>query len=89
MSHNRNIGQNSVVLAILIAVITIIILILTSCNRQIIDMNYTFDKAIIDDVGEIEITSWSDYGQSDMIQITDKNGKTYLTHSSKVILIHE
>lgn len=89
MSHNRDIGQKSVVLAILIAVITIIILILTSCNRQMIDLNYTFNKAIIDGVGEIEINSWTDYDQSDMIQITDKNGKTYLTHSSKVILIHE
>lgn len=89
MSHNRDIGQKSVALAILIAVITIIILILTSCNRQMIDLNYTFNKAIIDGVGEIEITSWTDYDQSDMIQITDKSGKTYLTHSSKVILIHE
>lgn len=89
MLHRNNIGQKSVILASLAVLIAFIILILTSCNRQVLDLNYTFDKAIIDGIGEVEIVSWTDYQQSDMIQVTDKNGKTYLTHSSKVILIHE
>ncbi len=62
-------------------------LIVSACgNRQILDLNYSFKYAIIDGVGEIEISSWTDYEQSDMIQVTGKDGCTYLTHSSKVIL---
>ena len=89
MSHNNKIAERSVMLAAIILAIALIVLILTSCNRQMIDLNYSFDKAIIDGIGEVEVSSWTDYEQSDMIQLTDKNGKTYLTHSSKVILIHE
>ncbi len=60
---------------------------LTGCNKQILDTNYTFTKAIIDGVGKVEIKSWNDYEQSDMVQVTDKNGVVYLTHSSNVVLM--
>lgn len=59
---------------------------LTGCNEQIIDTNYTFKRAYIEGVGEIEVSTWRDYENSDQIQITGKDGITYLTHSSKVIL---
>lgn len=75
--------------SMIFAILTIAIMVImsTSCgNRQIIDMNYTFKYAIIDGIGEIEISSWSDYDGSDMIQVTGKDGTVYLTHSSKVIL---
>lgn len=69
-----------------LAIVTILI-ISTSCgNRQILDLNYSFKYAVIDGVGEIEISSWNDYEGSDMIQVTGKDGTVYLTHSSKVIL---
>ena len=61
-------------------------IILTGCNQQIIDTNYTFERAYIDGVGEVEVDTWRDYDGSDQIQITDKDGITYLTHSSRVIL---
>lgn len=61
-------------------------LILTGCNRQIIDTTWTFRYADIDGIGTVEISSWKDYDQSDMIQITAKNGTTYCTHSSRVVL---
>lgn len=60
--------------------------ILTGCNEQIIDTNYTFKRAYIEGVGEIEVSTWRDYENSDQIQITGKDGVTYLTHSSRVIL---
>lgn len=60
--------------------------VLTGCNEQIIDTNYTFKRAYIEGVGEIEVSTWRDYDDSDQIQITGKDGVTYLTHSSKVIL---
>ena len=61
-------------------------LILTGCNRQIIDTTWTFRYADIDGIGTVEISSWKDYDQSDMIQITAQDGTTYCTHSSRVIL---
>lgn len=63
--------------------------LLTGCNAQIVDLNYTFNKAIIEGVGEIEVSSWCDYQDSDMVQVTAKDGTVYLTHSSKVLLIYE
>lgn len=60
--------------------------VLTGCNEQIIDTNYTFKRAYIEGVGEIEVSTWRDYDNSDQIQITGKDGVTYLTHSSRVIL---
>lgn len=62
---------------------------LNSCNKQIIDLNYNFNKAIIKDIGTVNIKSWNDYDQSDMIQVTTTDDKVYLTHSSNVILVKE
>jgi uncharacterized lipoprotein NlpE involved in copper resistance len=61
-------------------------LLLTGCNRQIIDTTWTFKYADIEGIGTVEIDSWRDYDESDMIQITAKNGTVYLTHSSNVVL---
>lgn len=60
--------------------------LLTGCNRQLLDLNYDFRYAVIEGVGTIEISSWNDYENSDMIQVTGKDGTVYLTHSSNVIL---
>lgn len=60
--------------------------ILSGCNQQIIDLNYSFKYATIDGIGKIEISSWKDYENSDMMQVTSKDGTVYLTHSSNVIL---
>ena len=37
---------------------------------------------------EGDVTSWKDFDSSDMVQVVI-DGKTYLTHSSNVILISE
>lgn len=58
-------------------------------NKQIIDLDYKFNYAIIflPDGNRIEgkVSSWNDYDASDMIQVKI-DGITYLTHSSNVIL---
>ena len=68
-------------------------IMLTGCNRQIVDLNYKFDKAIIDlgngQMITVEVASWIDYENSDQLQIKSKDGKTYLVHSSDCILINE
>ena len=84
----------TVILIVLIAFITIgVVLVgLTSCNKQIFDTTYSFDKAIIElpngDVIEGEVKSWTDYDDGDQIQV-NIDGTTYLVHSSNVTLINE
>ncbi len=64
-----------------------------SCgNKQIIDLTYTFDKAIIylpnGEVVEGEVQGWTDYEDGDQIQVKI-DGVTYLVHSSNIVLIKE
>lgn len=60
-------------------------------NRQVFDTTFTFDKAIIElPNGEVvsgEVQSWKDY-EGDQLQVK-VDGKTYLVHSSNVVLISE
>lgn len=75
----------------LIAMIIVIMVLLSGCNRTIIDTKWTFNKAIIDFGGEIievKIDKWKDY-EGDAVQIIDKDGKVYLTSYVNVILINE
>lgn len=73
----------------LVAIILLSTAILTGCNEQIIDTHYTFKRAYIEGVGEVEIDTWRDYDNSDQLQITGKDGVTYLTHASRVIMFSE
>lgn len=61
-------------------------------NRQLIDTQYRFNRAIIKlpngEVVDGNVSSWLDYDDSDVVQVTI-NGKTYLTHYANVCLIHE
>ena len=74
-----------------IILIFAIIFTLSACgyNKQILDLDYKFNYAIIflPDGSTIEgkVTSWNDYEESDMIQVKI-DGITYLTHSSNIIL---
>lgn len=67
------------------------VLCLTSCgyNKQIIDLDYKYNYAIIflPDGSTIEgkVSTWNDYENSDMVQVKI-DSVTYLTHSSNVIL---
>lgn len=77
---------------LVIAVLCMLLFGLTGCNQQIIDTTWSFERAIIflPDGNKIEgkVSSWKDYEASDMIQVVVE-GKTYLTHSSNVLLISE
>lgn len=61
-------------------------------NMTIFDTTYSFEKVMLvlpdGEVIEGVCTTWADYENSDMIQVT-VNGKTYLTHSTNVVLISE
>lgn len=61
-------------------------------NRDIVDTNYTYDKAIIrlpnDEIKEIEIKKWRDY-DGEQIQIIAKDGTVYLVSSFNTALVRE
>jgi uncharacterized lipoprotein NlpE involved in copper resistance len=65
------------------------VLVLTGCNLQVIDTTWKYDVAYIN-VGDqtivCDVSSWKDYKNSDMIQVKCKDGRTFLGHSSAIIL---
>lgn len=82
------------ILAFVTAVILVMIIVAasTSCNQQIVDTSYTFNKAYIT-VGSstitVDVKTWNDYDDSDMVQVTAKDGTVYYSHSSNIILVKE
>lgn len=80
------------ILAALVVFIVVMALLLVSCNRQIIDVTYAYNRAILSlPNGEIidgKITSWMDYENSDQIQVKI-NGVSYLVHSSNIVLVDD
>lgn len=76
-----------------IAIAAIVLAVsLSGCNKQIVDLTYSYERAIISlPNGEIidgKVQSWTDYEDGDQIQVKI-NGVTYLVHSSKIVLISE
>lgn len=65
------------------------ILILSGCNIQVLDTTWKYDIAYIN-VGDTtivcDVSSWKDYKNSDMLQVKCKDGRTFLGHSSAIIL---
>lgn len=76
----------------IILVLGLALVILTGCNKQIFDTTYSFDSAILTlpngKVIEGKVERWTDYEDGDQIQVKI-NGKTYLVHSSNIVLIAE
>lgn len=76
------------ILAILLVII--FALLCTGCNKQIVDLKYSFKYAIIGlpngEVVEGKVQSWTDFEDGDQIQVKI-DGTTYLVHSSNVALM--
>ena len=77
----------------LVCVLVVLTIVLCSCsNRQMMDLTYKFDRAIIllpnGKVIEGKVEGWMDYEDSDQIQVKI-DGKQYLTFISNVVLIAE
>ena len=66
--------------------------ITTGCNKQMVDLTYSYEYAIIGlpngEVVEGKVSSWTDFEDGDQIQVKI-NGKTYLVHSSNIVLISD
>lgn len=65
---------------------------LSACNKQIVDLTYSYERAIIslpnDEIVEGKVQSWTDFEDGDQIQVKI-DGVTYLVHASQVVLISE
>ena len=66
------------------------ILTMAGCNKQMVDLTYSYEYAIIGlpngEVVEGKVSSWTDFEDGDQIQVKI-DGKTYLVHSSNIVLI--
>ena len=77
---------------IVILMAVIMSVVLAGCNKTIVDLTYKFDRAIIKlpngEVIDGKISTLTDYEDGDQIQVKI-NSKTYLVHSSNIVLISE
>lgn len=78
---------------LILGVILSTVFLVTGCgNKDMFDTVYTFDKAILSlpdgTVVEGDVVSWTDYEDGDQIQVKIDD-KTYLVHSSNIVLINE
>lgn len=81
------------VIAFLLAVILVVgVLLLAGCNKQMVDLTYSYEYAIIGlpngETVEGKVSSWTDFEDGDQIQVKIE-GKTYLVHSSNIVLISD
>ena len=78
-------------LAIIVSSI-ILAVSLAACNKQVIDLTYSYERAIISlpngEIVEGKVQSWTDFEDGDQIQVKI-DGVTYLTHASQIVLISE
>lgn len=86
----KNINKSTIYAIATVILVLLFVVLLTGCNRQLVDINYKFDEAIISlpngDIIEGKVQSWRDYEDGDQIQVKI-DGTTYLVHSSDIVLI--
>ena len=69
--------------------ISLFIFLLTGCNKQVFDFDYTYHTAICNIGGEykeIKLAKWNDY-DGEQLQLKDYEGNTYLVSSINCTLI--
>ena len=81
------------IIAIALTLVVIVgVLVLAGCNKQMVDLTYSYEYAIIalpnGEVVEGRVSSWTDFEDGDQLQVKI-DGKTYLVHSSNVVLISD
>lgn len=73
-------------------IILFIYMLLSGCNKQMIDTTYKYNRAIIQlpdgTVIDGKVQSWTDFEDGDQIQVKI-DGVTYLVHSSDIALIKD
>ena len=79
------------VMSVILVLVTGLVL-LAGCNKQMVDLTYSYNRAILSlpngEVVEGKVSSWTDFEDGDQIQVKIE-GKTYLVHSSNIVLISD
>ena len=83
--------MKKIIAILLVAVVALsVALTTTGCNKQLVDLTYSYEYAIIGlpngETVEGKVSSWTDFEDGDQIQVKI-DGKTYLVHSSNIVLI--
>lgn len=81
------------IIAIVLTVALLVALaVLAGCNKQMVDLTYSYERAVLvlpnGEVIEGKVSSWTDFEDGDQIQVKIE-GKTYLVHSSNIVLISD
>jgi hypothetical protein len=91
MKNKKIVARSLCVIVAGLILITLLVLC-TGCNQTIIDLNYKFDRAIIEmpggEVVEIELKEWGDY-DGEQLQLIAKDGTVYLVSSNNCVLIND
>ena len=70
----------------------ILTVLMTGCNKQMVDLTYSYERAVLSlpngEIIEGKVSSWTDFEDGDQIQVRI-DGKTYLVHSSNIVLISD
>lgn len=68
------------------------VLSMSACNRQMIDLTYSYKYAIISlpngEIIEGKVDTWRDFEDGDQLQVT-VDGVTYLVHATDAVLMME
>lgn len=79
-------------LAVVTLLIVVIGVLFTGCNKDLLDTNYTYDRAVMligGEVVEVQVKQWRDYEDGEQIQVISTDGKTYLVNSVNCTLIND
>lgn len=96
MSKKKIINKKTISRCLLIGIVLFVLLfmalLMSGCNKQLMDVTYSYEHAIIQlpngEIVEGKVTSWTDFEDGDQIQVKI-DGKSYLVHSSNIVLISE
>ncbi|MGM9628308.1 MAG: hypothetical protein ACI3V4_09505 [Faecousia sp.] len=82
-----------IVMSVILALVLVAgLVLLAGCNKQMVDLTYSYNRAILSlpngEVVEGKVSSWTDFEDGDQIQVKI-DGKTYLVHSSNIVLISD
>lgn len=83
--------KNIIEFLIILGLLLILLPLCSGCNRQIIDLDYTYDKAVCfigDEKLELKVDKWNDY-DGEQIQIKTRDGETYLLSMNNCYLVKE
>ncbi len=81
------------IIAVILGIVLVLsVLVLAGCNKQMVDLTYSYERAVLSlpngEVIEGKVSSWTDFEDGDQIQVKIE-GKTYLVHSSNIVLISD